>query len=131
MDLRRRVDVRVVVVLAGVTALETAFVTDSNALITGLVGGEVRGELEAFEGVPRVERGVGEDGSGKARGWCRVETMTAVCVAMRTGLIDYLEVSRTRSWKRRSRQLRQRVWGPFVNIKVAPGGTTNLVAGGN
>ena len=36
----------------------------------GLVGGDARGEPEdeALEGVPRVERGVGDVGSGNWRG---------------------------------------------------------------
>ena len=78
VDLRLRPGPRVAVVFAGVTAFETAFVTEVKVLdmaVMGLVGGDSRGDVDALEGVARVERVVGEVGSGKLRGWCRVETM--------------------------------------------------------
>jgi hypothetical protein len=42
---------------------------------TGLEGGEERGEEEDLAEAARGERGVGEAGSGNARGWWRVETI--------------------------------------------------------
>ena len=80
MDLRLRPGPRRGLVFAGVTTFDTASLKVWSALemaVVGLVGGDSRGDVvDDFAGVPRVERGVGEAGSGKERGWCRVETMT-------------------------------------------------------
>lgn len=54
--------------LAGVTVLDMALVTLWIALDIGLVGDDAGGESEDLAGVPRVERGVGEVGSGNCRG---------------------------------------------------------------
>ena len=111
-DLRGRPTARVEIDFAGVTALiaslaavETAFETDAKVLeiaLVGLEGGDARGELEAFEGVARGERLVGEVGSGKARGWCRVETMAVDVLGGKYGVFESFAIRRRSSVSERA-----------------------------